>query len=473
METNNDNLFHSQSQLNRFLILLPNTGLDAEDIWDLYNDETRRIFAAWKRRSLKKKPPIPIYSIENAKPTTLPITASKDWAKKRNKKENDIIESTIQDIERVQEEQARIEREKRERELRLKIQQEEAERKRREEQERKEKEKRERELLEAREREKREREEQSKKDELRKTQSHASQREKELKERFKDDPKEDANYYWNIIETIKSDITKPVSENKDLKNFCFSQRRKITPRLGQITKSNSQIQKITSLLQGTFQEAQTKGPVVYKWILNFFCKAVVKQAEAEVSVNLSSAFPLAKLCLLLCFQNPDLFDLLLARLQKKCPWVIPEIYDLHTEIGRKKMGYKKMTDGRYEQQAPYIERQCGIFAVYAAFVSLDDSLAPRSWRLFSRLLNLTSPREFLDKDIELGQILCSIVTTYLDIAGRALLRTYGNQARKLLSASFSKLYVGEERGGSPYGRLRIVGEDWLNGKGGLDFSFEP
>ncbi|WBW71806.1 RNA export factor, cytoplasmic nucleoporin Gle1 [Schizosaccharomyces osmophilus] len=473
METRDGYFIHNTSLSNEFMNSLPNTGLDAEDIWDLYDDETRRIFAAWNHRALKKKPPVPIYCAENAKPITPPTFASKDWARKRNQKENDIIQATIQEVERVQEEQARIKREKRERELRLKIQREEAERKKREEHERQEKEKKEKEIREAKEREAREREEQKKKDEVKKTQDQASQQEKELKERFGDDPQKDASYYWDIIENIKSDVAKPVSENKDLKNFCFSQRRKITPRLGQITKSNSQIQKITSLVQGTFQEAQTKGPLVYRWVLNFFCKAVVKQAEAEVSVNLSSAFPLAKLCLLLCSQNPDLLDLLIARLQKKCPWVIPTIYNLHTEVGRKKLGYRKLADGRYEQQAPYIERQCGIFAVYAAFVSLDDSLGPRSWKLFSRLLNLTSPREFLDKDLDLGQTLCSIVTTYLDIAGRALLRIYGNQGRKLLAASFSMPYVGVEGGGSPYGRLRIVGEDWLNGKGGLDFSFEP
>ncbi|EPX75081.1 RNA export factor Gle1 [Schizosaccharomyces octosporus yFS286] len=473
METDDGNFIHYMPESNKSMNSLPTTGLDAEDIWDLYNDETRRIFAAWKHRAVKKKPPVPIYCVENSKPITRPIYASTDWASKRNKKENDIIQSTIQEFERIQEERARAEREKRERELQLKIQKEEAERKKREQHERQEKEKKEKEIREAKEREAREKEEQRKKNEQKKIQDQASQQEKELKERFGDDPEKDASYYWDIIESIKSDIAKPVSENKELKNYCLSQRRKITPRLGQITKSNSQIQKITGLLQGTFQEARTKGPLVYRWVLNFFCKAVVKQAEAEVSVNLSSAFPLAKLCLLLCSQNPDLFDLLIARLQKKCPWVIPTIYNLHTEVGRKKLGYRKLADGRYEQQAPYIERQCGIFAVYAAFVSLDDSLGPRSWKLFSRLLNLTSPREFLDKDQDLGQTLCSIVTTYLDIAGRTLLRLYGNQGRKLLAASFSTPFVGAEGGGSPYGRLRIVGEDWLNGKGGLDFSFEP
>lgn len=409
-----------------------------------------------------------------------PLHKTIDWAKKRNVEEQNLIEQSITESQRIFSEKQRLEQERFNREL-LEKKRIEAERQRlKDEEERRkkelmEKEKKEKERIRLIEEQKHKENEQRrlKQEQIDAKRKEEEAREKRMKETFKDDPEEDSNMAWSIIHKIKTEVVAPISEKKELKNYCFTQKRKITPRLGQITKSNSQIMKITQLLQQTFQEARNTDPLVYKWVLNFFCKSVVKQAEAEVAVNPISAYPLAKVCLLLQTQNADLKDLLFARLQKNCPWVIPFWYDHGTENGKKKMGFKKLSDGHWEQNTTYNERQCGIFAVYAAILSLDDSLAPESWRTFSRLLNLPSPSQLMKSDLELGQTLCSIVSTYLDIAGQSLLRIYGRQAKKLIVCSFSEAYLGANGGGSQYGRLRIVGEDWMKGQGGLKFSFEP
>ncbi|EEB08682.1 RNA export factor Gle1 [Schizosaccharomyces japonicus yFS275] len=447
--------------------------LTAQDVWDLYNAQTRQLVTDASRciNSLSTSKINRVYLSEHVVvPKTKTFAKDAQWIKKENESARNRVEESIkkaQDAyaEKIRQEQERLLRERKEQERkaaeerarleeqRKKAQLEQEQQKQRADEERK----RQAEL----DKQKREKEEQQKKDAL-------------AKKQFQDDPKEDKEKYWSIIQDLKQNVKKPVAENKEWKNYCISQKRKITPRIGQVTPSQAQIARITSNLHETFTAAKSQNETVYRWVLNFFCKGVVRQAEAEVSVNTVSAYPLASVCLKLCAMHPSLFDMLIARLQKKCPWVIPYVYDTTTEEGMKKAGFKRMSDGRWEQHTTYNERQCGIFAVYAAMIALDTSLAPAGWKFFARILNITPPPvQMIQTSLERGQTICAIVTTFLDVAGKAMIRLYKRQAEKLIIAACSEGYVGKQGGQSQYARLRIVGEDWTQGKGGLAFSFDP
>lgn len=65
-------------------------------------------------------------------------------------------------------------------------------------------------------------------------------------------------------------------------------------------------------------------PKSYAYMLSHFSKALIKQAESEVSAKAEAAFPLARVVAgLLLRGHGALGEVLFARLVKKCPWVVP------------------------------------------------------------------------------------------------------------------------------------------------------
>jgi len=65
-------------------------------------------------------------------------------------------------------------------------------------------------------------------------------------------------------------------------------------------------------------------PKAYAYLLSHLSKALIKQAESEVSAKAEAAFPLARVVLGLILRGHGaLSDILFARFVKKCPWVVP------------------------------------------------------------------------------------------------------------------------------------------------------
>lgn len=62
---------------------------------------------------------------------------------------------------------------------------------------------------------------------------------------------------------------------------------------------------------------------VYVWILNHLSKCLIRQAEQEVAVKQDTAFPLSRVVRwLIDGGHEKLAEVLMARLVKKCPWVL-------------------------------------------------------------------------------------------------------------------------------------------------------
>lgn len=288
-------------------------------------------------------------------------------------------------------------------------------------------------------------------------------------------PENDANIWRRRLETFKSDVLKPVSESKDLKNFCSRARLRINPRVGQVTNSIEQIGQVCSSLAALFNEAATKDQsgLALRWCLNFLAKAIVKQAEGEVMVKPTACYPLAFLAVSIMKQYPDFLDLFLIRLAKKCPWTVPFVgYDKSTESGRKNLGWKRSAaTGKYEEATTYLERQEGIFRLWAASTSLNltDSPLPISLCMtwLTRLLEDATPLA----DNELRDVAFALAASFLDIAGRPFMQAFGGQGQEM--AKRMATWVGPDVRGAAATRLRIQLEEYLlHGKLGLDFNFE-
>ena len=62
---------------------------------------------------------------------------------------------------------------------------------------------------------------------------------------------------------------------------------------------------------------------IYTWILNHLSKCLIRQAEQEVAAKQDTAYPLARVVVWLLLQgHAELGDVLMARLVKKCCWVL-------------------------------------------------------------------------------------------------------------------------------------------------------
>lgn len=280
--------------------------------------------------------------------------------------------------------------------------------------------------------------------------------------------------YKQKIADIKSQILAPVTDNKQMKSFCFQAKRKVRPKLGQLTDSQRQLQEIYNVLIQAIDECRNANEIVYHWILNFFAKAVVAQAEVETIVSIQSATPLGKLAAMMMLRYEPLKELLLARFVKKCPLVIGYTCAIDTVEGRIRMGWKRKGE-KWEEPNSYSERLSGICAVWTAITisQIPTNGQPHpypfanSWRFVARMVNV--PNELLT-DTHF-----SAMGIWWDIASEAFLSEYGRQGQKLLELIHTKWIAQVADRKYPAAlRLVLLGEDWKKeGKLGKLLPLEP
>ncbi|WFD22056.1 Nuclear pore complex nucleoporin component [Malassezia equina] len=156
--------------------------------------------------------------------------------------------------------------------------------------------------------------------------------------------------HWRSYMThIKEDILASIATNAEWKKQCFTAKRTITPKVGQLTNSKAEISRITLAISDVLQQARNVPDKdasyrLYTWMLNHLSKCLIRQAEQEVAARQETAFPLARLVMgILLRGHAKLGDVFIARLVKKCPWVlgyVPERGTLTEEEHRKLLGFK-------------------------------------------------------------------------------------------------------------------------------------
>lgn len=276
--------------------------------------------------------------------------------------------------------------------------------------------------------------------------------------------------YKKKILSIKTEIVEPVkSLDREQRNLLSRHKRKLNPKFGQLTNSLQQLRLIVTETIELIQETKPN-ELYFKWILNFVAKAIVHQAETEVRVKPEAALPLARLAVLLMQTFPELEDFLMARLVKKCPYVIGFTCPIDTETGRTNMGWKRAADNKWEDDASYNERIGGMATLFATITRLGVSpvdqgtlgiteatnpwFIDRSWRMVARISN--TPRELLTDThfVVLG--------AWWDAAAAQFVQVYQNQAVKLLQVvgdSLVGLVLDKKFVGAV--RLKILYEEFM------------
>lgn len=203
----------------------------------------------------------------------------------------------------------------------------------------------------------------------------------------------------DLIMRLK-EVGPAVVNNPDWRKPCRDAKRIITPKVGQVTNSMSHIQTIVCGLcpdqhhpsdpSSCYQAQQISSALAslqtieqpYLWALNHLAKALIQQAETELTARVSAAFPLARLTQHLFALHPQLASVLIARLSKKCFYLTsflpPRSAYASDQAYAKALGLRP-GEGLMESAS----RLRGIVALFSAIVAVADqssSTAPKEFR---------------------------------------------------------------------------------------------
>ncbi|KAI5958303.1 hypothetical protein KGF57_002658 [Candida theae] len=391
------------------------------------------------------------------------------------------VEKVIQDEkERMrlaeEAERRRLEEEERRRKLEQeRIQREEEERRRREEARRKaeqeqiEAERKRKEAEELRKREeqrKREEEARLKSEQEAKAQKEAESAKQRAEELKKEQEQSTTNFksiekqflkYKQDIQDIKTQVVAALDSNKDLKKQVNQYKRKINPKFGQLSNSMSHTRTVSMEVYNLVVPTQSN-ELVYKWILNFIAKAIIDQAETEVIVRPVAARPLATLACFFLEKFPEFEYFLTARFIKKCPYILGYTCRIDSEEGRKRMGWKRNQDDKWEDDVKYDERVGGICTVWAVMTHQSQAQIGiysyrSSWQFAARVLN-TDLNLIRNTHFEL-------LANWWEATGSDFANEFGVQSKKLMFVMVGVFVDAVADKKFPAAaRLRLLGEEW-------------
>ncbi|KAG1894342.1 uncharacterized protein F5891DRAFT_1062975 [Suillus fuscotomentosus] len=318
----------------------------------------------------------------------------------------------------------RVEEEK----LRAKL---EAERKAREEAERKRKEEEEKRKVE--EQAKRKEEEQAQRQREAEAAAKHQEEEKERLRRQKLDAEEAGQGTTGDVISRRglAGPMKTVKGNQPFKSKWSAIRRQITPKIGQLTHDIDSVMRITQQLIDIICPSERLPLDIYFAALSSLAKAVLLQAETEVTAEKRSAIPLAMLVQRCAIPSTD---------SDGTAW---------NELERiKAMGYRT-NDGQRETLSDHVMRVSGMMRVYFLILAapvpqpLDKMFQlPRFWTYFARMIG--------DERLLETAVAAQVLHAALDVGGMEAKFIWGNQWVKMLEL----LYEGATTGiGGVAGKL--------------------
>ncbi|KAL8280673.1 hypothetical protein RQP46_006996 [Phenoliferia psychrophenolica] len=259
-------------------------------------------------------------------------------------------------------------------------------------------------------------------------------------------PQADWQRWTAKMTEIKTHVLPVVSQNDVYRKACFTAKRAITPRIGQLTSSSSATLDIISRLDQVLASMRLPDATApYTWTLNHLAKALVKQAEMEVTAKIATAFPLGRVVVgLLARGHAELGDVLMARLVKKCFWVTgwwpAKLPDQSLESYEKTLGRAPRSTG--ESSSQYATRMSGYMSLYASILQTSPLVPPQGPCPTASLSNI--PPHFrpsagwrwlvlaLRPPYVTQEALPLLLVSFLEVAGEGLLGVYGRQLHKFL-----------------------------------------
>lgn len=366
-----------------------------------------------------------------------------DRVEKAIKLEEDKVKARLEAERKAREEEERRRKEAEEKaRLERERQQQEAEKKRREEEEK-------------RQQDEREAQQKQQEAELAKQKEQQEQAEAQTRQQIgMTTAKEDWTKARDLLGKLKNKVMRPVKANPQLKPLLNAGRRGVTPKIGQLTNDADSIMRIT---QQVIQVINPPPPnlnqgddrkQVYLATLSALAKAILLQAETEVTAEKRSALPLGQVTanfLIHLERFPNIFWAKLC--QRTGAWAIPFVVPdkdidgtpFDAEGRAKALGYRN----KDEPLAEHMQRVSGLMRVYFTIIAASTQLAQpidhrfrlqRYWQYFARML---SQPPLLDSPVA-----AEILYVALDVFGTKAREIWGVQWVKVLEV----LYEGATEG---------------------------
>ncbi|KAJ6504632.1 GLE1-like protein [Mycena vitilis] len=262
---------------------------------------------------------------------------------------------------------------------------------------------------------------------------------------------------------LKTTTTRPIKSVKAAKSAWGERRRKITPKIGQLTNDPRAILEITDFIHDqVVMPPQRHPPMLYTALISSLAKSFLMQAEIEVTAVNKAAIPLAQVAftMLECLETfPDIF---FAKLIQRCGgWAIPcAVPDIDFD-GRpwkdnaermKVMGYR--ISAQRELDSPwviectveYMNRVAGLMRLYFHILRIPPQTRPmhpmfqlpRFWLWFVRILNTHSLLE--------SPVAAQLIYVGLDVLGSHALQVWGHQWVKILELIYAGVTDGFAKG---------------------------
>ncbi|KAH9896850.1 GLE1-like protein-domain-containing protein [Cubamyces lactineus] len=250
----------------------------------------------------------------------------------------------------------------------------------------------------------------------------------------------------DTLKAIKDGPMKVVKGDGTLRSMWNIGRRGFTLRLGQLTNDTQAVLKISLQIMEGIRPPQPHPEPLYIALLSSLAKAVLLQAETEVSAAKRSAIPLAQVVVNLLGSLDGFTDVFWAKLcQRAGGWPIPIIIPatdidgtpFSDDARRKALGYL----GHNEGLVDYTARVSGIMRLYFQILMTPvvDGPAmvvrlPTYWIFLSRMLK---EPQLLDSSVA-PQILYAA----LDVGGILAQEVWGQQWVRLLALIYEGITVG-------------------------------
>ncbi|GJE98233.1 GLE1-like protein-domain-containing protein [Phanerochaete sordida] len=260
--------------------------------------------------------------------------------------------------------------------------------------------------------------------------------------------KEDWMKARDLLGKLKNKVMRPVKANPQLKQLLNAGRRGVTPKIGQLTNDAESIVRITQLVIQIVNPPPPNASQnlslsddrkqVYLATLSALAKAILLQAETEVTAEKRSAIPLGQVTANFLAHLERFPNIFWARLcQRAGAWPIPFVvpgadFDgapFDAEGAARARGLRR----RDEPLGEHLQRVAGMMRVYftvlAAGAAFERQLDPRFrvqryWQYFARLL---SQPQLLDSPVA-----AEIIYVALDVFGAKAKEIWGVQWIKVL-----------------------------------------
>ncbi|KAJ6584031.1 GLE1-like protein-domain-containing protein [Mycena vulgaris] len=262
-----------------------------------------------------------------------------------------------------------------------------------------------------------------------------------------------------VLKTLKTETMKPIKSNKANKSAWGEQRRRITPKIGQLTNDPRAIRDITDFIHDQIlMPPQRLPPMLYTGLLSSLAKIILLQAETEVTAEKKAAIPLAQVAFTLLDRLEMFPDVFFAKLVERCGgWPLPCGVPATDADGQpwpddaariKAMGYRRSVGdgGGREPVVEYMTRVAGNMRLYFHLLKIPPQARPmhpmfqlpRAWTWFARILG--------DHPLLESPVAAQLIYTGLDVLGSHALEVWGHQWVKMLELVYQGATVGFAEG---------------------------